>query len=55
MIIAETDARTFPIDMVNALLHNNNLILAIKGENPQPAHVNQQFEIRLDEIEDFLC
>jgi hypothetical protein len=35
-------------------LHNNNLVLTLKGENLQPAKVNEQFDIRLNEIEEYL-
>jgi hypothetical protein len=35
-------------------LHNNNLILTVKGENLQPSQVNQQFEARLTEIDEYL-
>jgi len=37
-----------------ANLHYNNLILTIKGEKLQIAHVNQQFEARLNEIDEYL-
>jgi hypothetical protein len=35
-------------------LHNNNLILTVRGENLQPAHVNEQFDVRIKEIEEYL-
>jgi hypothetical protein len=35
-------------------LHHNNLILTVRGENLQTAHVNEQFEVRAKEIEEFL-
>jgi hypothetical protein len=35
-------------------LHNNNLILTVKGENLQTAKVNEQFDLRLNEIEEYL-
>ena len=37
-----------------ANLHHNNLILTMKGESLQIAHVNQQFELRLNEIDGYL-
>jgi hypothetical protein len=35
-------------------LHNNNLVLTVRGENLQTAQVNQQFNVRIDEIEEYL-
>ncbi|WP_156164511.1 hypothetical protein [Bradyrhizobium sp. LTSP885] len=39
---------------IRANLHNNNIILVVRGENLQPAHVNEQFKVRSDEIEEYL-
>jgi len=41
--------------MIRGNLYNNNLILTVRGENLQTAQVNEQFEIRLKEIEEYLC
>ena len=35
-------------------LHHNNLILTVRGENLQPAAVDSQFKVRIQEIEDYL-
>jgi len=35
-------------------LHNNNLILTIRGDNLQTAQVNEQFNVRINEIEEYL-
>jgi hypothetical protein len=37
---------------IRANFHNNNVILIVKGENLQPAQVNEQFTVRADEIEE---
>jgi hypothetical protein len=35
-------------------LHYNNLILTVRGDNLQPAQVNEQFALRIKEIEEYL-
>jgi hypothetical protein len=35
-------------------LHNNNLILTVRGDNLQTAQVNEQFDLRIKEIDEYL-
>lgn len=39
---------------IRGAIHDNNLILIVRGETLQPAYVNEQFEVRIKEIEEYL-